>query len=71
MDSQRGPWPLLTGEVLLGDYACAISKKILLQGRMYIFVRFICFSSEILGHSKVIRIPLAQVRLIVQSTIPF
>ncbi|EGW30321.1 uncharacterized protein SPAPADRAFT_143414 [Spathaspora passalidarum NRRL Y-27907] len=34
---------------LLDDYACALSREILLQGRIYISESYICFNSNLLG----------------------
>ncbi|RLV87931.1 Membrane-anchored lipid-binding protein LAM5 [Meyerozyma sp. JA9] len=34
---------------LLDDYACALSREILLQGRIYISEHYICFNSNLLG----------------------
>jgi hypothetical protein len=37
-------------EALIEDFACAISRSILLQGRMYITQNHVCFYSSIFGH---------------------
>ncbi|RLV96476.1 Membrane-anchored lipid-binding protein LAM5 [Spathaspora sp. JA1] len=34
---------------LIDDYACALSREILLQGRIYISENYICFNSNLLG----------------------
>src|ERR1700694_377468 len=31
------------------DYSCALSKEILVQGRMYVSEHYICFNSNIFG----------------------
>jgi hypothetical protein len=36
-------------DFLLDDFSCALSKEILVQGRMYVSERNICFNSNILG----------------------
>ena len=41
---------LASSEALIEDFACAISKSILLQGRMYITQDHVCFHSSIFGH---------------------
>ncbi|KAI8891355.1 GRAM-domain-containing protein [Backusella circina FSU 941] len=37
------------GERLIDDYGCALQKEILLQGRIYISERHICFNANIFG----------------------
>ncbi|XP_057873343.1 protein VASCULAR ASSOCIATED DEATH 1, chloroplastic isoform X2 [Cryptomeria japonica] len=39
-------------EVLVRDFNCAVQKNILLQGHMYLFVRYVCFYSNIFGYEK-------------------
>ncbi len=48
-------------ERLLEDYSCALQKDILIQGRMYITERHICFNSNILGWVTSIIIPLQEI----------
>eukprot|EP00281_Chroomonas_sp_CCMP1168_P026709 CAMPEP_0206251288 /NCGR_PEP_ID=MMETSP0047_2-20121206/21941_1 /ASSEMBLY_ACC=CAM_ASM_000192 /TAXON_ID=195065 /ORGANISM="Chroomonas mesostigmatica_cf, Strain CCMP1168" /LENGTH=266 /DNA_ID=CAMNT_0053677225 /DNA_START=129 /DNA_END=926 /DNA_ORIENTATION=+ len=43
-------------EILVEDYACALQGVILLQGRMYIFPRYVCFACDLLGSFKSIKI---------------
>lgn len=40
-------------EALIEDFACAISRSILLQGRMYITQDHVCFHSSLFGHRTV------------------
>lgn len=44
-----------------GEFNCALQKRILLQGRLYLFDSYVCFYSNLFGyvHTKVI--PLADV----------
>ena len=55
-------------EVLIADYACALQKRILLSGRMYIFSRCVCFHSSLLGYETIETIPLVQISAIEKRT---
>jgi len=46
-------------ETLLADYVCALKTRVLLQGRLFVFDHYVCFSANVFGYSKkrVIRIP--------------
>ena len=35
---------------VLDDFVCALQKKVLLQGRMYIFESHVCFHSSVFGY---------------------
>ncbi|BBN19713.1 hypothetical protein MPTK1_8g12980 [Marchantia polymorpha subsp. ruderalis] len=48
-------------EVLIEDFNCALQKKILLQGHMYLFEQYVCFYSNIFGYEKKKVIPLKDV----------
>ncbi|KAL3699206.1 hypothetical protein R1sor_017228 [Riccia sorocarpa] len=48
-------------EVLVEDFNCALQKKILLQGHMYLFDQYVCFYSNIFGYEKRKVIPLKDV----------
>lgn len=48
-------------ERLISDYSCALSKDILVQGKMYLSLRYICFNSNILGWVTNLMIPLQEV----------
>ena len=37
------------GDSLLDDFSCALSREILLQGRMYVSEHYLCFNSSLLG----------------------
>ncbi|KAJ7552356.1 hypothetical protein O6H91_06G052100 [Diphasiastrum complanatum] len=50
-------------EVLVQDFNCALQKKILLQGHMYLFERYVCFYSNIFGYEKKV-IPLKDVTFV-------
>ena len=49
-------------ERLLEDYACALVKDILIQGRIYISQNWICFHANILSWETTLQIPVAKVR---------
>lgn len=48
-------------ERLIADYSCALSKDILVQGKMYLTQNYICFNSNILGWVTHLVIPLQEV----------
>lgn len=48
-------------ETLIDDFSCAISKDILVQGKMYLSNNYICFNSNILGWVTNLVIPLQEV----------
>lgn len=48
-------------EKLIDEFGCALSKDILVQGRMYLSEHYICFNSNILGWVTNIIIPLQEV----------
>jgi len=50
-------------EELLDEFLCALHKKILLQGRMYVFNNYVCFYSSVFGYQKRKRIPFKDVTL--------
>mmetsp|Transcript_32890 Transcript_32890/g.72629 ORF Transcript_32890/g.72629 Transcript_32890/m.72629 type:complete len:758 (-) Transcript_32890:1138-3411(-) len=39
-------------ETLLDEFVCALRKRILLQGRIFIFDHYVCFSSNVFGYVK-------------------
>jgi len=39
-------------ETLLDEFHCALRKRVLLQGRMYVFDHYVCFSSSVFGFVK-------------------
>lgn len=49
------------GERLIIDHSCALSRDILLQGRMYISDQHICFYSNILGWVSTVFIPFKEI----------
>ncbi|PIA50207.1 hypothetical protein AQUCO_01300740v1 [Aquilegia coerulea] len=49
---------LPTDEMLIQDFNCAFQESILLQGHMYLFIRHICFYSNIFGFETKKTIPL-------------
>lgn len=48
-------------EKLIDEFSCALSKDILVQGRMYLSEHYICFKSNILGWVTNLIIPLQEV----------
>ena len=44
-------------QVFLDDYLCAIKKRMLHQGRMYVFDRHVCFHGNTFGHHETNTIP--------------
>lgn len=48
-------------EALIEDFACAISRSILLQGRMYITQHHVCFYSCLFGHRTAALLPFAEI----------
>lgn len=55
-------------ERLVADHSCALSRDILLQGKMYISDRQICFYSNILGWVSSVLIPFEEVVQIEKKT---
>lgn len=55
-------------EKLIDDFSCALSKDILVQGKMYLSDHYVCFNSNILGWVKHIIIPLQEVIQIEKKT---
>lgn len=55
-------------ERLIADHNCALSRDILLQGKMYISERHICFYSNILGWVSTIVIPFKEIVQIEKKT---
>jgi len=51
-------------ESLLAEYMCALHKKILLQGKMYVFENYICFHSNVFGYVKMRTIPFRRITLL-------
>eukprot|EP00250_Pteridium_aquilinum_P013255 c21233_g2_i1 orf=927-2954(-) len=51
-EEYRQLFHLPSEEVLIQDFNCALQKKILLQGHMYLFEHYVCFYSNIFGYEK-------------------
>jgi len=49
------------------DFSCAIERKILLHGRLYVTERFICFYSNLFGFEKKIKIPYSYITCITKE----
>jgi hypothetical protein len=58
-------------ESVLNTYSCAYFGDILLQGYLYISKNWFCFYSKILGHAKIIRIPVSKVLNITREKTAF
>lgn len=63
-DSLRRLFKLPESEVFVEEYLCALYKKILLQGRMYVFQNHVCFYSNVFGYTKVKTIALQDVTIV-------
>ena len=63
-DSLRRLFKLPETEVFVEEYLCALYKKILLQGRMYVFENHVCFYSNVFGYTKVKTIALKDVTIV-------
>lgn len=48
-------------EVLIEDFSCAVKRRILLHGRMFISAQHVCFHSDIFGLKTTIVIPMRDV----------
>ncbi len=57
----RRLFALPPGEPLLDDFACALRKRVLLQGRLYAFERHLAFHASLFGYHKARVVPLADV----------
>lgn len=53
---------------LLDDFACALSREILLQGRIYVSAKYVCFNSNLLGWVTNLIIPQEEILLIEKKT---
>jgi len=51
-------WSCAPPQNVMDDFVCALKKRILLQGRMYVFEHYVCFHSNVLGYVKNKIIPL-------------
>ena len=63
-DSLRRLFNLPDHEQLVEEYLCALYKKILLQGRMYLFADHVCFYSNVFGYTKIKTIALKDVTIV-------
>ncbi|KAG2489021.1 hypothetical protein HYH03_012459 [Edaphochlamys debaryana] len=55
-------------ESLRGDFHCAMRKRVLLQGRMYVFDHYVCFYSAVFGFAKKRRIPMRTIKAVKKKT---
>lgn len=49
-------------ELLVEDYICALSEKILLQGKMYISEQHVCFYSNVFGYIRDVVVPFSKIK---------
>ena len=42
------------GETIIDEFSCAVKRRIVLHGRMYVTVEHICFKSDIFGIKTII-----------------
>uniref|UniRef100_A0A7S2STC3 VASt domain-containing protein n=1 Tax=Rhizochromulina marina TaxID=1034831 RepID=A0A7S2STC3_9STRA len=49
------------------DFSCAVERKILLHGRMYVTDKFICFYSNLFGFEKKIKIPYSHIACVTKE----
>ena len=61
MQEYQAMFGLGEDEELLDSFMCALRKKILLQGRLYVFSRHVCFSSSLFGYHKIKSIPVSSI----------
>ncbi|OWZ36566.1 GRAM domain-containing protein [Cryptococcus neoformans AD2-60a] len=52
------------GDYLIDDYGCALSKDILVQGRLYVSENYLCFHANIFGWTTDVVIPFVEIRSI-------
>ena len=64
VESLRRLFKLPDGEPLVEEFLCALYKKILLQGRMYLFADHVCFYSNVFGYVKIKTIALRDVTIV-------
>ena len=60
-ETLRRQFGLGEGEQLIDNYMCALKKKILLQGRLYVFDHHVCFSCNLFGYHKIKVIPMESI----------
>ena len=63
----RELFELPEGEMLVGDFSCAIERTILLHGRAYLTQSFLCFASNIFGFETKVVLPWALVDEVLQA----
>lgn len=61
VEELRKMFELPQGEMFMDEFYCALHKRILLQGRMYVFENYVCFYSNLFGWVKQKAIPLMEV----------
>ncbi|GMH39911.1 hypothetical protein BSKO_07815 [Bryopsis sp. KO-2023] len=61
VDELRKNFGLPDEEMFMDEFYCALHKKILFQGRMYIFENYVCFYSNLFGWVKKKTIPMREI----------
>lgn len=61
VDELRKNFGLPDGETFMDEFYCALHKKILFQGRMYIFEHYVCFYANLFGWVKRKAIPMVEI----------
>ncbi|KAK9863778.1 hypothetical protein WJX84_002729 [Apatococcus fuscideae] len=61
LDELRNLFKLPSDETALDDFRCAIKRRILHQGHLYVFERHVCFHSNVFGYVRSTVMPLKDV----------
>ena len=61
IEDLRKTFDLPISEALIDDYVCALKKKVLFQGRLYVFENHLCFYCSLFGYTKMKSIPLNEI----------
>lgn len=56
-------------EMLVDEFHCALLNKILLQGKMYLSLNYVCFYSNLLVHETRIALPYTQIKAITKANL--
>ncbi|KAJ3160335.1 hypothetical protein HDU86_000669 [Geranomyces michiganensis] len=55
-------------DVHVDDYTCAVQKEILIQGRLYLTNRHVCFAANLFGYTTCILLPFTNIATIEKKT---
>lgn len=67
-DDLRRYFEIEPTEILIDEFFCALRKRILLQGRMYVFDHYICFYCNLFGFVKKKAIPIKDIVSVKKKT---